>query len=375
MSMKHHKKNRSVELKHGIGLVLCGGGTKGAYEIGAWRALKEKGVFDKITGFSGASIGAFNSAFMADGDLEKAEKVWLDFNVFDFVNLNQEKISKKILKGAGRTKSENIRDNFAIRRAGRIAFEKIVRVSSNKGDKALRKFKKYLNIMLDNKDLTVKKKEFEHMFNKRHSKTPDILSYNKRPFRNFWIWFIFNAVGSGYATSDRLRSILENNVVLDIDKLASKDYFSVVCDWRQDKNVSGRPVYVNWKGNSRSDILDLIFVSGAYPILYQEGVFKGKKYVDGGYADNEPIKPLYDIGYRKIIIVYLDRIRGFELKQRISMQEHWFPGCKFLRIIPNPDFNDSFSASLVLTREMTEKRIRMGYKDALKALEKADPEF
>lgn len=28
-------------MKEGFGLVLAGGGTKGAYEVGAWKALKE----------------------------------------------------------------------------------------------------------------------------------------------------------------------------------------------------------------------------------------------------------------------------------------------------------------------------------------------
>ena len=41
-------------------LVLGGGGSKGAYELGVWRALDELGIsFDIVTGTSiGAMIGA-----------------------------------------------------------------------------------------------------------------------------------------------------------------------------------------------------------------------------------------------------------------------------------------------------------------------------
>ena len=57
-----------------IGLVLSGGGGKGAYELGVWKALKELNLNKYISVFSGTSIGAFNAALFAMDDLEKAEK-------------------------------------------------------------------------------------------------------------------------------------------------------------------------------------------------------------------------------------------------------------------------------------------------------------
>ena len=56
-----------------IGLVLSGGGGKGAYELGVWKALKELNLNKYISVFSGTSIGAFNAALFAMDDLEKAE--------------------------------------------------------------------------------------------------------------------------------------------------------------------------------------------------------------------------------------------------------------------------------------------------------------
>jgi len=46
-------------------LVLCGGGSKGAVEVGFYRALLDLGV--PIDGIVGASIGAVNGAFIAAG--------------------------------------------------------------------------------------------------------------------------------------------------------------------------------------------------------------------------------------------------------------------------------------------------------------------
>lgn len=57
-----------------LGLALEGGGAKGAYEIGAYRALTELGYrFDVICG---VSIGAINAALLAQGDCDRAAEFW-----------------------------------------------------------------------------------------------------------------------------------------------------------------------------------------------------------------------------------------------------------------------------------------------------------
>lgn len=55
-------------------LVFGGGGSRGIYQIGAWRAAKEAG-FEPDAAY-GTSIGAMNAAFAASDDLETAEKIW-----------------------------------------------------------------------------------------------------------------------------------------------------------------------------------------------------------------------------------------------------------------------------------------------------------
>lgn len=55
-------------------LVLNGGGSRGAYQIGAWRAFEELGV--RFSAVYGTSIGALNAALFAQGDLALAEDIW-----------------------------------------------------------------------------------------------------------------------------------------------------------------------------------------------------------------------------------------------------------------------------------------------------------
>lgn len=68
-----------------VGLVLEGGGVKGAYELGALIALTEKGYsFHAVTG---TSIGALNGAVMASQGIEKLAEYWEEAKycpVFDF---------------------------------------------------------------------------------------------------------------------------------------------------------------------------------------------------------------------------------------------------------------------------------------------------
>ena len=55
-------------------VVLAGGGSRGAYQIGVWRAMKELGIsWDIVTG---ASVGALNGALMVQGDYDVAQSLW-----------------------------------------------------------------------------------------------------------------------------------------------------------------------------------------------------------------------------------------------------------------------------------------------------------
>lgn len=66
-------------------IVLGGGGSKGAYQIGAWKALRELGIeYDIVTG---TSIGACNGAFMVQGDYDRALELWQSIDI-DKVVLN-----------------------------------------------------------------------------------------------------------------------------------------------------------------------------------------------------------------------------------------------------------------------------------------------
>ena len=74
------------------GLVLEGGGARGAYQIGAVKALQELGI--EIKGIAGTSIGAINGAMIAQGDLERAYEIWANISLSKVFDVNEEYIEE-----------------------------------------------------------------------------------------------------------------------------------------------------------------------------------------------------------------------------------------------------------------------------------------
>lgn len=73
-----------------LGLVFEGGGAKGAYHIGVWKAIRELGIEKHITSVSGTSVGALNAAMFYLGKFEQAEHIWENITNEDILNVKSE---------------------------------------------------------------------------------------------------------------------------------------------------------------------------------------------------------------------------------------------------------------------------------------------
>ena len=78
--------------RKGFALVLAGGGAKGAYQIGAWKALREMDIY--IEAAAGASVGALNAALIAQGDFKRAENLWDNISLEKIVCIPPELVQK-----------------------------------------------------------------------------------------------------------------------------------------------------------------------------------------------------------------------------------------------------------------------------------------
>ncbi|MBQ1236998.1 MAG: patatin-like phospholipase family protein [Oscillospiraceae bacterium] len=66
-------------------VVLGGGGSRGSYQVGVWKALTELG-FD-YTVVTGTSVGALNGAFMAQQEFPLVEKMWKSIRTADVMDI------------------------------------------------------------------------------------------------------------------------------------------------------------------------------------------------------------------------------------------------------------------------------------------------
>lgn len=60
-----------------LGLVLSGGGAKGAYQLGVWKAMEEFDLSRMVRAVSGSSVGALNGFMFCYSDYESAEYMWM----------------------------------------------------------------------------------------------------------------------------------------------------------------------------------------------------------------------------------------------------------------------------------------------------------
>ena len=86
-----------------VGIVLSGGGSKGAYEIGVWKALRKLRIkYDLVTG---TSVGALNAALMCQNNYYKALHFWKKLTFEDVIDKKinskeKKEIYKTYFKGA-----------------------------------------------------------------------------------------------------------------------------------------------------------------------------------------------------------------------------------------------------------------------------------
>ncbi|HYE80634.1 MAG TPA: patatin-like phospholipase family protein [Clostridia bacterium] len=77
-----------------FGLALEGGGVKGAFHMGAVKALLEEGY--EFGGVTGTSIGALNGAIIAQGDFEAGYRLWESMDAPLLFDIEEEQYKKLI---------------------------------------------------------------------------------------------------------------------------------------------------------------------------------------------------------------------------------------------------------------------------------------
>ena len=84
-------------------IVLAGGGSRGAYQIGVWKALREMGIDYQLV--TGTSVGALNGVLMVQQEYDKALAVW--------ENISSQQVLGDMLEGKEDLDDRGLRKAFA----------------------------------------------------------------------------------------------------------------------------------------------------------------------------------------------------------------------------------------------------------------------
>lgn len=295
---------------HDIGLVLAGGGGKGAYQIGALKAIEAAGLKDRITGISGSSVGALNTALFVYLGATQAERVWSGVKQSDFLN-----VKMKSFLGPSHS---NIFAQLGSSVAGFVA-----------GIGTLGSTVFAQGVMLTRA-----------------------------------AYFYLKETG-GLFSNDKIKEIINKNIDFHTYMHSAYDVFSTV-------SREKRSYYVEWGKTDINELPNLIMASSALPLIYAPAQMGGITYQDGGLTDNVPIRPLYDAGYRKFIVIYLENRKNKRLRELIIDEDEIFPNTQFLRIIPRNDMKDGRTAMITVNPQKTQRLIQLGYIDTLIALNRCE---
>ena len=122
------KFEENIEEKE-YGLVLAGGGTKGAYQVGVYKALK--GMKINVKAVVGTSIGALNGALVLQNDLEKMLNLYGSIKLNDILSID--------------SKIDETKDIFSLKNIAKITKEYIEKRGIS--NDALRKtIEKYIDV-------------------------------------------------------------------------------------------------------------------------------------------------------------------------------------------------------------------------------------
>lgn len=301
------------------GIVLSGGGGKGAFEIGVWRYLHEYGCDRLLNGVSGASVGALNSLLLVNGDLEKAENLWATVTQKDMLPLNLDLISKFFMF---------------------VPFGTLPLVANFAASQMV-------SLLKTKKDIPLK------------SGDAGIMSQ----------WGLAQLIDKSIDWTRIQHSGMTAFCSLSDFALFSKsDYSGGSLDVFR---IKKQPEYACWSNMEPQITKELVLASAALPVIYGSKKVHGHNFHDGGIQDNVPIRPLVSMGYSEIIVVHL-RKRGQEADKewKHSIRGLDLSGVNIYHVYPDDDFQDNFAATLTVDSNICNARMEQGYCAAKNQLDK-----
>lgn len=367
-----------------IGFVLAGGGAKGAYQIGALKALEEAGIRPDIV--AGTSIGAFNAALLLVSAAER-EEIWKSLSTWGIAKFGMKWrfLLYAFVIGAAKLISLFLDKMLSMAAIPHLPHHVVDKASPRQ--RIVVAGVVMLFSLLALHFLQLKSVVF-------------LIPIGIFVVYLFTLYFrtkMEHAPNRGLLAKSALNSLVERNIPWD--KLRETDIRLVIAlthgNPLLDPNGDWYPEYVALNSLEKWDAQDYLVTSMALPIFFPKFKINGKWYSDGGLADNVPIYPVLLEGCTQIYVIYLrPHAKGgpfwyptrldnsSELALWLSLvsyqrkrgglgtvhTDRWLSDKRLVHIFPKRRLGMRFWGTILFSRKPSERLIEMGYRDAKEAL-------
>ena len=359
-----------------IGLVLSGGGAKGAYQVGVWKAMEEYGLTDNVKVAAGTSVGALNAALFANISTSEAEQLWREKIGFlavltpdiGKISLTADKIASFVKELQGFHQYAKQRNLISQQNAAEIPETSDIHPEEQeKGGNAV------LATLVEGAKIGGNALvDYFKLFAMTPKKTPGIfsreslakiISQNISAPSSYYSSWNFDV----YATTIRKR------------RLAAKAA-TVTTGLYTDYSHS---FHLNEQRNT-DHITQILLASSAIPIAFDsvtlpkdvilDGTEVGQEfeYIDGGFelvgGQNTPVTPLLtrpDID--TVFVVYLKSVQELGGK-RTDTSSLTKKGMSVVEIIPSQPLGNIIKGTLNFSEQQIQDLIDLGYQDTIRVL-------
>lgn len=329
-----------------VALVLSGGGAKGAYEVGVWKAMTEKGIAGDVRVVSGTSVGGLNAALIASvASPSVIESFWTNHigEIIASVNLSKARMEVAgILDDVDSVLKK--RDEFRRRRFAEEAAS----------------FGIPANLLPPGVTNRIDK-ETERAFI-RYS----LFGVGKFTLRK--VNEVLNdEMAEGWIDPSSLKGVLEDCIPRKWSDGAPATYATVL-----EKGTWKRKVFkLNDEPFDR--MISIVRATSAIPVVFNNVEIDGKTYVDGGWTgkggENVPITPVIENhpDISTIYVVYLNDLKTINSDgDRINVSD--YPEKKIIEIIPSRSLRGYFG-TLDFSENTCRELMQLGYDDAIRVID------
>ncbi len=310
------------DVKSKMGIVLSGGGGKGAYEVGALQAVTEAGMYPEV--ISGASIGALNGVLFASA---QTPEIGVQELLCLWGNLNPEQVLKV---GVSRTRvwAMALLRQALLRLYGLpVAFA---------GELA-----EYIRGMLSEND-----REMIGLLDS--SPIEDILS---------------ETVDLDHLASGGI----ETWISVYPSSFGGKGLRSIVSDLFRYNCSRDKSEFLRLQDLDKSQMIRAVLASAAIPLAFKPLEVGGQVYRDGGMGDkltaqgNTPIEPLVKSGCTHAVVIVIS--------DGVLWNRYEWPDIEVLEIRPSEPIGDMMAA-LNFDPVRIKELVTLGYADAKRSIAK-----